>query len=218
MSFVYRITSLVTLIICLGFSFIAKGSEIDHEITKLQQDWAIAKFQTPKNQQVVELEKLITHAQALNQAHPNQPELMLWYGTILSTYASLKGGITVLPQVKKAKELLETSIALNDNLDHGFAYGVLGTLYARVPGWPLSYGDKKKAREFLEIAIQKDPNSIDANYYFGDFLVDLGAHQEARKHLEMAMNAPIRPEYQVQDKGRKAEVAIALSKLQRLGH
>lgn len=197
---------------------IAKPQSDNAEVEKLRTDWAIAKYQTPKNKQIPQLEQLIRHADALNQKTPNQPDLMVWYATILSTYSSIKGGLGVLPYVKKARALLESAIKLNPKVENGFAYGVLGALYARVPGWPVAFGSKEKARENLLKAIQLDPQGSDSNYYYGDFLVDTGKYAEARKHLEIAQRAPVRKDHEIQDRGRKEEISASLAKLRRLGH
>src|ERR1700720_4595171 len=46
----------------------------------------------------------------------------------------------------------------------------LGVLYYRVPGFPIGFGDKAKARQLLEQAIKLAPNGLDAWYFYGDFL------------------------------------------------
>ncbi len=188
------------------------------DIVKLRTDWAITKFQTPKSKQLPAFEQLIKQAQALYEKNPKDPEVLTWYATILSTYASIKGGLGVLPHVKKAKALLEEAIALNSHVENGFAYGVLGALYARVPGWPVAFGNKDKARSNLQMAVQISPQGSDSNYYLGDFLVDAGNYEDARKHLEVAQRAPVRKGYEIQDRGRKEEIAASLAKLRRLGH
>lgn len=188
------------------------------DVHKLRTDWAIAKFQTPKNKQIPEFESLINTAESLDKKYPHQPEVLVWYATVLSTYASIKGGLGVLPHVKKARTLLEEAIRLNPHVENGFAYGVLGALYARVPGWPIAFGSKDKARTNLQMAVQISPEGSDSNYYFGDFLVDAGNYEEARKHLDIAQRAPIRKDYEIQDRGRKEEIAASLAKLRRLGH
>ena len=45
----------------------------------------------------------------------------------------------------------------------GSAYNSLGVLYYKVPGWPVGFGDKAKARELLQKALAINPKGIDAN-------------------------------------------------------
>src|SRR3990167_1602555 len=154
MSLISRMTYLVTLIVFLSSAAVAAPS---NDVVKLRTDWAIAKYRTPKNQQLPEFEKLIKRAEAMNASHPRDAEIMLWYATTLSSYAQLKGGMGVLGHVKKAKTLLEQTIQINPRVENGLAQGVLGAMYARVPGWPIAFGDKNKARQHLQAAIQIDP-------------------------------------------------------------
>lgn len=194
---------------------LAYAASTDQTVEALRKEWAVIKYQTPKKQQIAKFEALIKKAEMVNQQHPNDADVLLWHGTILSTYSSVRGGLGALPFVKEARTLLERSIQLNGSGDNGFAQGVLGAVYARVPGWPIAFGSTQKAREYLETAIRLNPNGLDSNYYYGDFLVDEGEYDLAKKHLEIAQRAPIRHGYEVQDRGRKGEVAQSLAKLKK---
>ncbi|MGE3318128.1 MAG: hypothetical protein AB7I18_02430 [Candidatus Berkiella sp.] len=213
MSFAKRATQLfLSFSLCI-FAWHALAAPHE-EIVKLRTDWAKAKYEAPRKQQLAALERVISEADALNNKYPNDPEVMVWYATALSSFAQLKGGIGVLPRVKKARGLLEEALTKQPRVENGFGFGVIGAMYARVPGWPVAFGDKKKARKFLETYIKIDPKGIDSNYYYGDFLVDNGEYEAGRRHLEIAKNAPIRKGYEIQDKGRKSEIAASLAKIQ----
>lgn len=213
MYFAKRATQLfLSLSLCL-FTWHALAAPAE-EIVKLRTDWAKAKYETPHNQQLAALERVISEADALNSKYPNDPEVMVWYATALSSFAQLKGGVGVLPRVKKARGLLEEALTKQPRVENGFGFGVIGAMYARVPGWPVAFGDKKKARKFLETYLKIDPKGSDSNYYYGDFLVDIGEYDAGRKHLEIAKNAPIRKGYEIQDKGRKSEIEASLAKIQ----
>lgn len=209
MSFLKRSLYFVSLFIFL----ISNATAATDEATRLRTEWAKAKFQTPRNKQIPVFEALIREGEKATAESPNNLELKLWYATILSTYASIKGGMGVLPHLKKARALLEEVIHKNGQLENGFAYGVLGTMYARVPGWPIAFGSKDKARSNLQMAIKLSPQGSDSNYYYGDFLVSIKDFPNARKHLEIAQKAPIRKGYEIQDKGRKNEIAASFAKM-----
>ncbi|MCK7498772.1 MAG: hypothetical protein MZW92_55455 [Comamonadaceae bacterium] len=53
-------------------------------------------------------------------------------------------------------------------------------LYYKVPGWPIGFGDKAKAKELLQKALAINPQGIDANYFYGEYLVETGKPAEAR--------------------------------------
>lgn len=197
------------------FSANALAAPVDNAVKDLRSEWAVIKFQTPRKQQLARFEVLIKKAENYEKKFPNNPRIMTWHGTILSTYSAIKGGLGALPHIKKAKKLLETAISMNSRVEGGLAHGVLGTIYAHVPGWPIAFGNKKTARQHLETTIQMSPRGLDSNYYYGDFLINIGDYQAAKHHLDLASRAAIRKGYEVQDRGRKGEVSRSLAKLNR---
>lgn len=213
MSFANRAITLLFSLILLTLSGYAQAAAPDSTVVNLRTNWAKAKYETPRAQQLAALDEVINEADSLNKQYPDDPRVMLWYATALSSYAQLKGGVGVLPRVKKARSLLEEALTKQPRVENGLGYGVIGAMYARVPGWPVAFGDKKKARAFLQAAVKIDPKGSDSNYYYGDFLADMGEFEAARQHLEIAKNAPIRKGYEIQDKGRKTEIAASLAKL-----
>jgi Tfp pilus assembly protein PilF len=86
----------------------------------------------------------------------------------------------------------------------------LGALYYQVPGWPLAFGDKKKARSYLEKAVAMSENGLDANYFYGDFLIDRKLYLEAIPVLENALAAPVLEGRPIADQGRREAVQILL--------
>jgi len=68
----------------------------------------------------------------------------------------------------------------------------LGSLYYMVPSWPIAYGDNDKARKMLQKALTINPNTIDANYFYGDFLASQGQQAEALTYFKRAVLIPVR--------------------------
>lgn len=192
----------------------AKGEGTQQAVRGLRDEWAHIKYGMPKGEQLPAFENLIKKAEQLSQEHPNDAAIALWHGTILSTYASTKGGMGALPYVKEARTFLEKSISINPNLDMGLAHGVLGAIYYRVPGWPIAFGDKEKAKKYLETALQIGPQSIDNNYYYGDFLRDQGEYAQAKKFLLTAQSISPRKDRMAADKGRLTEIEESLKKVE----
>lgn len=191
-----------------------KGESTQQAVRQLRDEWAHIKYGMPKSEQLPAFEQLIKKAEQLSEQHPSDAGVALWHGTILSTYASTKGGMGALPYVKEARTFLEKSISINPNLDMGLAHGVLGAIYFRVPGWPIAFGDKEKAKKYLETALQIGPQSIDNNYYYGDFLRDQGEYAQAKKFLLTAQSIPPRKDRMAADKGRLTEIEEALKKVE----
>ena len=95
----------------------------------------------------------------------------------------------------------------------GSAYNSLGVLYYKVPGWPIGFGDKDKARELLQQALAINPQGIDPNYFYAEYLVETKHADEAVPYLERALQAPPRPGRNVADAGRREEARALLARI-----
>lgn len=192
----------------------ACATGLDDDILHLQDEWAVANYKTLAGDgKVKAFEALAQRAAAVSAQYPQRAEPLVWEGIVLSTYAGAKGGLGALSLVKQARAKLETALKLDANALNGSVYTSLGTLYHKVPGFPLGFGDDKKARMYLEKAIAINPDGIDPNYFYGEYLLDTGKHEQAREHLQRALRAPARVGREVADAGRRQEVAALLEKL-----
>ncbi len=200
----------------LLLSFIALSTpafadeKLDAEIAQIQHEWAKANYQTPKDAQEDAFKLLTEKAHQVTTANDNAPEAMIWEAISNSGYAKAKGGIGALKFAEKARDLLLASQKVSPNALQGSAYTSLGSLYYKVPGWPIGFGDKKKARSYLEKAIQVNPSGIDPNYFYADFLSEQGEYAKAVDYYKKALSAPARPGREDADAGRKKEVEEGL--------
>ncbi|MDP2247983.1 MAG: tetratricopeptide repeat protein, partial [Nitrosomonadales bacterium] len=117
-----------------------------------------------------------------------------------------KGGLGALKQAEKARDLLLLAEKINPQALQGSAYTTLGSLHYKVPGWPIGFGDKKKARTYLEKALQINPDGIDPNYFYADFLSEQGDYNKALQYYEKALAATPRPGREDADAGRRQEI------------
>ena len=186
---------------------------IDEDVRTLQQQWEEIKYRRPKAEQEKAFEALSQTAGAVRSKYVDRAEPEIWYAIIVSSYAGAKGGLGALSLVKDAKQALEHALAVDAKALAGSAYTSLGSLYYQVPGWPVGFGDDKKAREMLEMALKLNPDGIDPNYFYGDFLYRKGDYANARKSLERALKAPARPDRPLADEGRRREIDELLAKI-----
>ena len=114
----------------------------------------------------------------------------------------------------RPKGLYEDAIRIDGTALDGSAFNSLGVLYYKVPGWPIGFGDKAKAKELLEKALSINPKGIDPNFFYADYLVDTKQADQATAYLERALNAPGRPGRQIADAGRRDEARALLGKVQ----
>ncbi|MDR7090484.1 MULTISPECIES: tetratricopeptide repeat protein [Cellvibrio] len=181
------------------------------DIQKLQTRWAEIKYQTPEAEQEKAFASLVVEAEQLRAANTRAPYL-IWEAIIRSTYAGAKGGLGALDQVKQAKKLLEQAIKMDPAAMNGSAYTSLGSLYYQVPGWPVGFGDHKKAKELLLKGLSYNPDGIDSNYFYGDYLLEQKDYKKAIAAFEKALKAAPRPGRESADAGRKGEIAAAMAK------
>jgi tetratricopeptide (TPR) repeat protein len=186
---------------------------VEDDVSKLQADWAQIKYVAPKGEQEKSFEALTQSAAAVRERYPARAEPSIWYGIIAASYAGAKGGLGALSIVKDAKKALEDALAIDRTALAGSAYTSLGSLYYQVPGWPVGFGDDKKALEMLQAGLAINPDGIDPNYFMGDFLLRKGDYAGARASLTKALAAPPRPGRAVADEGRRKEIEELLAKV-----
>lgn len=187
-------------------------ADMNSAVQLLQTEWAKIKYQMPKDKQEAELEKLSVKAGEISAEFPDKAEPLVWEAIIRSTYAGAKGGLGALGLVEQARDLLLKAEKIEPNALNGSIYTSLGSLYYQVPGWPIGFGDNDKAREYLQKALSINPDGIDPNYFYGDFLIEEGEYKQAIAALEKALQAPPRADRPVADVGRKKEIEAALAK------
>ena len=90
---------------------------------------------------------------------------------------------------------------------------LMGTAALAMLAPNLLFADDKKAEAFLKKALEINPNGIDANYFYGDFLYRKGHYPEALAALEKAMHAPERPSRPLADEGRRKEIQAIIAKI-----
>ncbi|GBG15911.1 uncharacterized protein NMK_3529 [Novimethylophilus kurashikiensis] len=209
MKIAYKLIAIASL---LGMNSLAIADNVMEAVADLQHGWAKAYYQVPDKQKEAVFKDLVAKAHQVSAANPGRVEPMVWEAIILSSSAKYAGSLTALSQVKAARDLLISAEKIQPDALEGSIYTSLGSLYYKVPGWPIGFGDKKKAREYLTKAVKTNPDGIDGNYFLGDFLLEQGEVAKAREYLEKALNAPPRPGREDADQGRRAEIQQDLDK------
>ncbi|MBS1190402.1 MAG: hypothetical protein H6R10_2194 [Rhodocyclaceae bacterium] len=193
------------LIAGLSAGAFAAQPSMDEAIADLGHRWAKISYLVPDAEKEAAFGSAITAAQQVAQSFPGRAEPLIWEAIILASAAKAEGGLGALSKVKEARELLLAAEKINPTALEGSVYNSLGSLYARVPGWPIGFGDKKKAKEYLEKALAINPNGIDPNYFYADLLAEEGEYAKAAEHLKRALAAPSRPGREDADAGRRHE-------------
>jgi tetratricopeptide (TPR) repeat protein len=196
----------------LALSTLARAG-MEEDVAHVRQEWERVKYNVAPKQQAAEFEKLAAVSQSVMDKYPKRAEPAIWHGIVEASYAGAKGGIGALSLARNARKSLEQALAIDPGALEGSAYTSLGSLYYQVPGWPLGFGDRGKAQELLDQGLALNPDGIDPNYFYGDFLFRSGDYAGAEQLLLKALQAPPRQGRALADEGRRREVKDLLEKV-----
>ena len=207
--------SIATLVLfaSLNAASFAIQPTLDDAIADIGHRWAKVSYHTADADKEAAYGPLIAHAQQVAQSFPGRAEPLIWQAIVLASAAKAEGGLGALSKAKQARDLLQAAEKINPAALNGSVYNSLGSLYAKVPGWPIGFGDKKKAKEYFEKALAINPNGIDPNYFYADMLAEQGEYAQAADHLKRALAAPARPGREDADAGRRQEAMHLLDTL-----
>lgn len=190
----------------------ASAGDLSPPVAAVRDRWAVVNYDLPKPQREAAFEALSRQAAAARTAQPKDAGALIWEGIVLSSYAGERGGLGALKLAKAAKADFEQAIRLAPGALDGSAYVSLAVLYHQVPGWPLGFGDDDKAQDLFNHGLQASPDGIDANYFYGQYLLDKGDWKRAATALQKAIDAPARPGRERADQGRRREAAALLAR------
>lgn len=206
-------TTLATSLLLSTLSVAA--ADFASELKAVQDSWATVNYELQDKAKVAGFEALVKESEALVQQYPEKAESHIWHGIVQSSFAGAKGGLGALGLAEAAKEELEKAISIDEAALQGSALTSLGTLYAKVPGWPIGFGSDKKAQAFFKKSLEINPEGLDINYFYADFLYDEKKYDAALSHLQKAKNAPKREGREKADKFRQLEVDDLLAKVEK---
>lgn len=208
-----RITLAVTLAAILSAAIpTAAFAGMPEDVKAINDGWARITYQmNGSSHQTVALDQLARQAQLTVAHYPNQAEPLLWQGIVVSEQANRANFFHKLGLATRARDIIARAYALNPRAGNGGAAMSLGVLYYKVPGSPIGFGDKDRARRLLREALAIDPDGLDANYFYGDFLLSQGDKPGARSFLQKALRAPHDASRPVWDAGRRREVQALLA-------
>lgn len=206
-----RLFKLALAAMLLSSASVWAGMEDD--VTRVRQEWERIKYQLAPKDQEAAFEKLAKESEKVLSQYASQAEAAIWHGIVEASYAGAKGGLGALSLAKSARKSFEQALALNPKALDGSAYTSLGSLYYQVPGWPIGFGDDKKALELLQKGLALNPAGIDPNYFLGDFLYRSGDYAAAEQALLKALQASPREGRKLADDGRRKEIAELLEKI-----
>jgi tetratricopeptide (TPR) repeat protein len=188
----------------------AGSSDVAVQADRLEDEWSEVFYNAPDDQKAAKLRDLLRRAAEMSHRFPRRAEPLVIEGIVLCTLAGVDWGLDSLNMIERSRDRLVKAIDIDPMAMDGAAYVTLGNLYWRLPGWPVSFGDNRLARQYLDAALLLYPAALDTNYFMGDFLLDQEEYGPALEYLERADRAPIRPYQRLSDLKIKAQLAAAL--------
>jgi len=197
--------SLALLVMQPGIAGLSSSAQMP-EVREIQSEWARLYYLDEfLNNNYRELQELARQANQVAHDNPDSAEALVWDAIVLSTLAEKKGGLGALSLVKEARLKLEQAEAIDAEVLGGSVYASLGSLYSKVPGWPIGFGNDKKAERYFRKALAINPQGLDINYFFAEFLADNGDDQLALEHIERALQAAPMEGRPLADQGRRQQ-------------
>lgn len=202
-------TSLTLLAASLPLAVLGSSQSIS-----VQTDWDKANFGLSGAAQKVAMEELVATCVSGTEEQPGDVALLTWCGIVNSTYAGLASSFSAMKYARSAKTMLDRAIELSPDALQGAAKTSLGTLYYKVPCWPIGFGDSDKAEALLKEGLAVNPLGIDANYFYADYLLEQKDYDGARQHLERALKAQPRSGRELADAGRRKEIQSLIADIE----
>jgi tetratricopeptide (TPR) repeat protein len=186
---------------------------VTDEVKMINDGWAHIVYEVRgSSTQTQALAKLAKQAAQVVAHNPGKAEPLLWQGIVTSEQANRANMFHQLGLATRARDIIAKAYAINPRVANGGAAMSLGVLYYKVPGSPIGFGDDARAKKLLKEALALDPDGMDANYFYGDFLLDQGDKASAKLFLQKALRAPRDTSRPVWDAGRRREVQALLAK------
>ncbi len=128
------------------FSAITQADDsLPPEVAELRAAWDEANFVLQGDTQKQAMLKLVEHCDPLLEKMIKNQAALTWCGIVKSTYAGHASALSAMKYAKAARSDLEAALKLGEGEMAGIANTSLGTLYFKVPGWPIGFGDEDKA-------------------------------------------------------------------------
>jgi tetratricopeptide (TPR) repeat protein len=206
------------LLLALAYSTaFATAADLDRELATLFREFDAAKYDTPDGDpRAKAFEALRLRAANLEKQYPGRAEPLVWEAWALSEQANVLRNYSALGMCKDAIAKLEAALTLDPKVYGADSYASLGQLHAIGTGMPFlfRFGDKKKARAYLQQALAIDSIGAQQNLWYADLLLKEKDYAGALKFATAASLAPARPgrEKADADLHSRAEAKIAKAK------
>ncbi|MEZ5308836.1 MAG: hypothetical protein R2684_16950 [Pyrinomonadaceae bacterium] len=146
------------------------------------------------------------------EAEPESLEANFWLSVNWGSFGQEKGIMKSLALISPIREKAELAIGIDESYFYGGPWRVLGRLFHKAPGFPISIGDKYKAEECLEKAIGFGPNFYLNHLFMAELQISRREKERARQELEWILNAPLNRNHEIEDQVYKDQAEALLTR------
>ena len=143
----------------------------------------------------------------------NSLEGNFWLAVNRGSFGQEKGIMQSLAMVQPIKRAAEKAAEIDGSYFYGGPWRVLGRLYHKAPGFPISVGSTKKAIECLEKAVERGPKFFLNRLFLAEACISNRDKTKAREQLEWILNAPPNKNHEREDKDYKRQARELMQNL-----
>lgn len=169
-----------------------KAPTVIAELSRLE--YANAEVETDKSKRIELYNGCIATADRALAINADEVGALYWKAVAMGKLGEEGSIINALRMTRPMEQLFMRVIALDEKFDNAGAHKALGRMYYKLPGFPISFGNKEKALFHLKRAHTLFPNDIITRAFYAEVLLDMGRVQEARKHAEFILGASVEME------------------------
>jgi tetratricopeptide (TPR) repeat protein len=147
------------------------------------------------------------------EAEEDSLEANFWLSVNYGSYGHEKGIMKSLSLITPIKELSEKCIEIDESYFYGGPWRVLGRLYNKAPGFPISIGSNKKSLECLIKALEFGPKFYLNHLFIAELYISDRKKDKAREHLEWILEAELNENHEIEDEIYKQDAEALLKNL-----
>jgi tetratricopeptide (TPR) repeat protein len=155
----------------------------------------------------------ITAGQQAIALNEDRVEGHFWAGVNLALFAENNRGLRGIRALRWARSELRRAIAIRESYHDAGPLRVLARLEHKAPRW--LGADRRRARKYLERALEIAPRNCVTLRYAAELELDLGSPREAARLLHRLLSAPEDPEWECERQRDAQYASEILDKLER---
>ena len=177
------------------FRELTRNSRESAAIAELSRlEFMQAQLELDKDRRVQLFENCIAIADQALVLNANDVRGLFWKAAAMGKMAEDSGVLSALRMLRPMEKMLLQVVVLDERYENAGAHRALGRMYHKLPGFPISFGSNQKALMHLKRAHALFPEDIITRAFYAEVLYDEGRIDEARKHADFVLAAPIADE------------------------